>query len=134
MSISTNKREVVYRDLDLDFARHPFSGDVSQKVDMDAIRRSVRNLILTKRFDKPFHPEINSGIYECLFDPISPLYENKLKENVSYVLKTYEPRIKINNIIVVVSPDENYIFLSLSFTVIEIQKSSEVKIALQRTR
>jgi hypothetical protein len=60
MPIATNKREVVYRDLDLDFTRHPFTGDVAQKNDIDSVRRSVRNLILTKRFDKPFHPEIDS--------------------------------------------------------------------------
>ena len=134
MSIATNKREVVYRDLDLDFTRHPFTGDVAQKNDIDSVRRSVRNLILTKRFDKPFHPEIDSGIYECLFEPINVLYENKLKESIYYVLRNYEPRIRVDNVVIVVSPNENYIFLSLSFTVLEIQKSGEIKIALQRTR
>ena len=62
-----------YKDLNLDFIRHPMTNDVSMLTDMEALKRSVRNLILTSKYDRPFKPQMDAGIRKYLFELRTPL-------------------------------------------------------------
>jgi len=84
-----------YKDLDLDFIPHPVSGDVVQKVGADAVKRSVRNLIYMRIYEKPFQPHIHSTVRNLLFEPATPLITIQLKKSISEVLTRNEPRIKL---------------------------------------
>ena len=68
----SSKTTFVYRDISLYFTPNPVSGDVTQITDVQDIKRSVRNLVLTNRWDRPFHPEIASRVREALFDMFTP--------------------------------------------------------------
>ena len=74
-SQSTSKKRVnrIYSDLDLDFTRNPVTSDVVKLTDVEAVKRSVRNLVNTNKGERPFHPEIGCGIRGLLFEPAGPL-------------------------------------------------------------
>jgi len=123
-----------YRDLDLNFTRHPFSNDVSQFVDTEAVKKAVVNLLSLKRYEKPFHPEINSGIYDSFFDPMNPLQANALKDSISGILKRYEKRIILNNIGISQNYDGNDISITLVFSIINLQTPTNFTVTLVRNR
>ena len=80
-------------DLDINFDRNPLSGDVALRRDEEAIKRSLRNLILYRRGEKPFHPEISSGVQDMLFELIEPVMVIELKKRISEVIRNYEKRV-----------------------------------------
>ena len=94
--LSTNTR--TWSDLDLDFTMHPVTKDVSIKRNVEAIKRSVRNLIMTNPFERPFHPEIGSGITGLLFDNVAPTTAVVLQSEIRQVLNNFEPRIELIDI------------------------------------
>jgi hypothetical protein len=124
-----------YSDLDLDFKRNPVSGDIGFKYDAEAVKRSVRNLILLQFYEKPFHPEINSKITSTLFEfPDSPNTEYILKESIGKIIKDYEPRIQKYDIKVYFNPDSNFLAAEIAFTIYNIPEVALVRVPLVRTR
>jgi|19_taG_2_1085344.scaffolds.fasta_scaffold16034_2 phage baseplate assembly protein W len=123
-----------YKDLDLDFIAHPVSGDVVQKIGMDAIKKSVRNLIYTKKYEKPFQPHIHSKIRNLLFEPATPLIKIKLKKSIEEVLIQHEPRIKLVEVSVVSSPDANLYNITISYRVINVPELQKFSTKLKRLR
>ncbi|MBC8442907.1 MAG: GPW/gp25 family protein [Proteobacteria bacterium] len=123
-----------YKDLDLDFMAHPVSGDVVQKIGLDAIKKSVRNLIYTKKYEKPFQPHIHSTIRRLLFEPATPIVKIKLKKSIEEVLVLNEPRIKLIEVSVVSSPDENLYNISISYKVINVPEIQKISTKLKRLR
>lgn len=111
-------RKYNYRDLDLDFIAHPTTGDVMKKVGVEAIKRSVRNLILTNFYDKPFRPWIGSNAQKILFDNANPLTAGFLRDAIREVLTNYEPRVHVDGVNVVFDPDNNGYNAQIYFTVL----------------
>ena len=97
--LSTNTRR--WFDLDLDFIPHPVTKDIVLKTDVEAIKRSVKNLILTNRHERPFHPEIGSGIRGVMFDLVSPTTAVVLQSEIRQVLNNFEPRVELIDIRVI---------------------------------
>ena len=83
-SVTNNSKRAnrIYKDLDLNFGRNPITNDVNKLTDVEAVKRSVRNLINTNHYERPFHPEIGSGLRGMLFEPMSPLTANGLQRKV----------------------------------------------------
>mgnify|MGYP001230243127 FL=1 len=112
--LSTSNR--VWTDLDLDFTRHPITEDVNKKRGVEAIKRSVRNLLLTNKYERPFNPELGSGLTGYLFELVSPTTANVLNLAIREVLENYEPRIIIDNIRVEGDIDKNGYYVTIEFT------------------
>lgn len=110
-------RKPDYSDLDLDFIAHPTTGDVMKKVGEDAIKRSIRNLVLTNYYDRPFNPGIGSNVNKLLFDQPSPILENIMKDSIKTVIESFEPRVNIRHISVNLDNDNNGFNVSLLFSV-----------------
>jgi phage baseplate assembly protein W len=110
-------RKPDYSDLDLDFIAHPTTGDVMKKVGEDAIKRSIRNLVLTNYYDRPFNPGIGSNVNKLLFDQPSPILENIMKDSIRTVIESFEPRVNIRHISVNLDNDNNGFNVSLLFSV-----------------
>jgi len=110
-------RKPDYSDLDLDFIAHPTTGDVMKKVGEDAIKRSIRNLVLTNYYDRPFNPGIGSNVNKLLFDQPSPILENIMKDSIKTVIESFEPRVNIRHISVKLDNDNNGFNVSLLFSV-----------------
>ena len=121
-------------DLDINFDRNPLSGDVALRRDEEAIKRSLRNLILLRRGEKPFHPEISSGVQDMLFDLVEPVMVIELKKKIADMIQRYEPRVNNAMVDVVDVIDKNEIRITIHFSIRNIQKVFSTTVALQRLR
>jgi phage baseplate assembly protein W len=123
-----------YSDLDLDFIAHPTTKDVVIKTGADAIKRSVRNLILTNFYEKPFRPGIGSSAVKLLFDNMSPLVANFLENAIREVVQNYEPRVQVINVKVNMDYDNNGYNARIDFVVLNRNEPATITIFLERVR
>ena len=128
----TNTR--TFTDLDLNFTAHPVNKDVAIKYDEQAIKQSVRNLILTKNFERPFHSEIGSQVRGLLFEPVTEMSVSIIKRSIVDVIRNYEPRVQLVDVFVNVRPDENYVDIRIVFKSINTATPIELTLTLERTR
>jgi len=111
--ISRNVRQ--YRDLDLFFGRKPVSKDINVVKDVTNIKRAVRNLVLTNVYEKPFHPEISSGIRGMLFENMTPLTSIVLTKKVEDVIENFEPRVRLMGVSARPNLDRNEYEMTIEF-------------------
>ena len=123
-----------YKDLDLSFGRNVVTNDVNKLTDVEAVKRSVRNLINTSHFERPFHPEIGSNVRAMLFEPMTPLTALNLQRKVQEVLVNFEPRIRLVQIVARPDIDRNSYDLSIYFYVIGSTELITVQTFLERLR
>ena len=128
-----------YRDFSLFFTKNPVTGDVSTLADVADIKRSVRNLVLTNEFDRPFHPEIASHVRDLLFQPFTAITYNLLRNRIDKVLEIYEPRVKLTRIEIddreFQNMDNNTLSVKIFFTLNNAPTNEEnVDIMLERIR
>jgi phage baseplate assembly protein W len=121
-------------DLDINFDRNPLSGDVALRKDEEAIKRSLRNLVQFRRGEKPFHPEISSGIQDMLFELVTPVTVMELKRRISEMIKRYEPRVLDAIVDVADVIDRNEIRITIHFTIRNIQRVFSTTIGMKRLR
>ena len=134
-ALNNSKRSTrIYKDLDLDFGRNVVTNDVNKLTDVEAVKRSVRNLINTSHFERPFHPELGGNVRAMLFEPMTPLTALNLQRKVEEVLNNFEPRAKITQIIADPDIDRNAYRLSIKFYVIGITNPITVETFLERLR
>ena len=114
--ISRNVRQ--YRDLDLFFSKKQGSDDVNRITDVEAVKRSVRNLVLTNFYEKPFHPEIGSGVRDMLFENMSPLTAVVLAKKVEDVIENFEPRARLIGVRALPNLDRNEYEVTIEFFVV----------------
>tara|TARA_Y100000310_G_scaffold298766_1_gene333010 strand:- start:12538 stop:12951 length:414 start_codon:yes stop_codon:yes gene_type:complete len=131
-SLSTANR--VWTDLDLDFTRHPITGDINKKRSVEAIKRSVRNLLQTNKYERPFNPDLGSGINGLLFELVSPTTANVLDLTIREVIENYEPRVIIQNIRVQGDIDRNGYHITIEFTTINTLQPVIIELFLERLR
>ena len=134
---STNKSSrnaKIYKDLDLDFGRNSVTNDVNKLEDAEAVKRSVRNLINTNHYERPFHPEIGSDVRAMLFEPMTPLTALNLQRKVAEVLNNFEPRINLQQVLASPDLDRNSYALKILFYVVGSNQPVEVETFLERLR
>lgn len=123
-----------FTDLDLNFLAHPVTKDVTTKTDEQAIKASVRNLILTSNYEKPFHPEIGSPIKSLLFEPASPILPVLIERAIHQTIDNYEPRVQLSKVTANLSADNNSIYVTIEFVIINTSVPMIVDLILYRTR
>ena len=134
LSNDSKRSTRIYKDLDLDFGRNTVTNDVNKLTDVEAVKRSVRNLINTNHFERPFHPEIGGNVRALLFENMTPLTALNLQRKIEEVLSNFEPRAKITQIIADPDIDRNGYRLEIRFYVIGIQNPIIVETFLERLR
>ena len=107
-----------YTDLDLFFNKKATSKDISKVTDIQAVKRSVRNLVLTNHYEKPFHPEIGSGVRGILFEPMTPLTAYVLTRKIEDVIKNFEPRVRLIGVNAIPNLDRNEYECTVEFFVV----------------
>ena len=123
-----------YIDLDLDFTANPTTKDVQTKTNQEAIKRSVRNLILLNTYEKPFHPEIGSDVRNLLFEPAIPLTAIRLKDAIKEVITNFEPRVLLRDVLVSANLDSNEFNVSIIFSILNSDELHSMKLSLERLR
>ena len=135
-SVNNSPRDnFLYKDISLYFTRNPVTSDVSTVTDIQDIKRAVRHIVLLNPGEKPFHPEIGTGVRAALFQnftaPIKALLSSRIQEQ----LRKYEPRIEVTNVSFNDNIDNNELSCKIEFNVINApQQTEEVDIFLQRLR
>ena len=108
----------LYSDIDLFFGPKVGSKDVSKITDFTAVKRSVRNLILTNFYEKPFHPEIGSGVRDILFEPMTPITAYVLTMRIEEVIENFEPRARLIGVRALPNLDNNAYEVTIEFYVV----------------
>lgn len=121
-------------DLDLNFLAHPVTKDVTTKIDEQAIKSSIRNLVLTSNYEKPFHPEIGSPIKSLLFEPATPMLPVLIEKAIRQTIDNFEPRAQLVEVIANMSPDNNDIYVTVEFTIVNTSTPLSLNLVLTRTR
>lgn len=131
----TIQRKVrTFTDIDLTFLPNPISKDVARKYDDDAIKQSIKTLLLTMNYERPFHPEIGSPIYGLLFELASPITAEVIRVAIIQTLKQFEPRADIVLVQVNANPDGNAYTVSVTFKIANYFEPFTVQVLLKRLR
>ena len=123
-----------YKDLDLNFTKHPVTKDVSKHIDHLAVINAVKNILFLKHYEKPFHPEIGSSVRQMLFEPISPITTQNLKVAIEKVINNFEPRARIKNINILTQEDSNKIETTIEFFIDNNIEPTVITVFLERVR
>ena len=124
-----------YVDLDLFFGRKSSNSDIQDLTNIKAVKRSIRNLILTNHFEKPFHPEIGSGVRDMLFEPMTPITATILAKKVEDVIENFEPRARLMGVRATPDLDRNAYNIAIEFYVVNTPTELvDLTIMLERLR
>ena len=107
-----------YVDLDLFFGKKTSNRDISDVTDIQAVKRSIRNLVLLNSFEKPFHPEIASGVRDMLFELMTPVTAALLARQVQDVIENFEPRARLVGVRAIPDYDKNSYSVTVEFYVV----------------
>lgn len=124
----------LYSDIDFTFTRKPVTNDVALSYDEMAVVRSIRNLLLTNHYERPFQPELGSNINSLLFEPVSPITSSSLETEIENMINNYEPRALLKNVTVNAKPDQNAYEVSLEFYIQNATLPTTVTLLLERNR
>ena len=131
--ITRNVRQ--YTDLDLFFGRKSSDSDISKVTDIQAVKRSIRNLVLLNVYEKPFHPEIAGGVREMLFENMTPITAQIIAKQVENVINNFEPRAKLVGVRVNPDLDRNLYELTIEFYVVNAPTELvDMSVMLERLR
>ena len=131
---STTAKAYVNADLDLSFSPNPITGDINPLRDIEAIKRSVRNLILTNFQERPFQPEIGSGVRGLLFELADPITMHEIETAISRTIANFEPRVILTEVLIKDNVDDNAYHVSISFQIIATEQVGTATIILERLR
>ena len=124
----------IFSDLNLDFLQNTATKDIQKIEDVDAVKRSVRNLINLNHYEKPFHPEIGSNLRAMLFELFSPQMNHAISKEIDLLIRNYEPRCRLVQLNVQPDVDRNGYRASISFFVVNHPERVEVETFLERLR
>ncbi len=132
-NITRNVRQ--YTDLDLFFGKKSSNSDVQEITDIKAVKRSIRNLVLLNHYEKPFHPEIASGVRDMLFELMTPVTATILARKIEDVINNYEPRARLISVTALPNLDQNSYEVSIEFYVVnQPTELVDLTIMLERVR
>ena len=124
----------IYKDLNLGFQQNTATKDIQKLTDVEAVKRSVRNLINTNHYEKPFHPEIGSNLRAMLFENITPQMNHVISKQIEMLIKNYEPRCRLVQVHTQPMFDRNGYSCQISFYVVNHPEPVTVESFLERLR
>ena len=134
MSTVTVKTTRQYKDLDLAFTMHPIKKDVTKHVDEMAVINSVKNLISTSRYERPFQPLLGSGVRNLLFENMDSITASVLEREIFQTLENFEPRVSVKEVNVSPDYDNNTYRIGMTFFIINRTEPITIQFFLQRDR
>ena len=123
-----------FKDLDLSFNIHPIKKDVNKHTGEIAVINSVKNLVLTNHYERPFQPDLGSNVRRLLFENVDPIVAAQLEREISETITNFEPRVQVSKVVAIPSPDENSYKVELEFFVINLPNPVTISFFLERIR
>ena len=124
----------IYKDIDLDFGRNTVTNDINKLSDVEVVKRSVRNLINTNHYERPFHPEIGSNLRAMLFENMTPQMNVLISRQIEELIQNYEPRARLIQVKTLPLFDRNAYAVSINFQVVNQPEPVVVETLLERLR
>ncbi len=124
----------IYKDLNMSFTKNPATKDVARLFDVQAIKRAVKNIILTNKYERPFNPDFGCNLRGFLFENITEPLLVIIKDRVAMAIEKYEPRVSVEDVVVKNSSDPNGINIQVSFLINGVENPITVSTFLQRVR
>ena len=121
-----------WTDIDINMTLHPQNKDITLKYDINAVKRSLKNLLLTNQYERPFKPSLGTNFSMMLFEMADVTNATVMEKNIKDMIQTYEPRALVNDIFVNVSG--NSIDLTILFTILNSSEPQQLNIILERVR
>ena len=134
MAQITISREPDYSDLDLDFQINPITGDINKKNGTDAVKRSIRNLIFTNYYERPFKSSIGSDVPRLLFDNVDVMSASFIEDAIIRLINKFEPRARLNRVRVTADYDNSGFGVEVQYTVVNTQTPATFNLFLERIR
>ena len=123
-----------YKDLDLSFTRHPVKNDVNKHIDEMAVINALKNLLSLNYYEKPFHPEIGSGVRGLLFENMDIVTSRVLEREIKQTIQNFEPRVNVQKVEVSPDFDNNRYSIGMTFYIINRTEPITIDFFLQRDR
>ena len=124
----------IYKDLNLGFQQNTATKDIQKITDVEAVKRSVRNLINLNHYEKPFHPEIGSNLRAMLFENITPQMNHIISKQIDNLIRNFEPRCRLVQVNTQPDLDRNRYACQISFYVVNHPEPVAVETFLERLR
>ena len=124
----------LYSDIDFTFTKKPVTNDIALSYDTQAVIRSIRNLLQTRNYERPFNPDLGSTIDAILFEPLSTISATEIKSEIAKVIRNYEPRVIVSNIEVAEQEQYNSYQVTLTFFLENAATPTTITMLLQRDR
>ena len=127
-------REPDYSDLDLDFMINPVTGDINRKTGNDAVKRSIRNLIFTNFYERPFKSYLGSNVPRLLFDNVDVITASSMEDALVRLINNYEPRVRLTNVSVFADIDNHGFNVTLEYIILNTETPAAFNLFLERIR
>ena len=124
----------IYKDLNLDFSFNSATKDIQKITDVEAVKRSVRNLINLNHYEKPFHPEVGSNLRAMLFELMTPQMNHVISKQIQKLITNYEPRARLVQVATIPDFDRNAYNCKIFFYVVNQPEPVTVETFLERLR
>lgn len=124
----------IYKDFPINLTAHPVTGNLKVLSNADAIKQSVKNVVLTNFYERPYNPEFGSDVLNALFENMTPLTEYTITQNIRTSLRNFEPRAIIEDIKTQANEDQNALNVTIRFSVRTLPEPIEVNVLLERVR
>lgn len=128
------KKQEIFSDLDLGFYAHPSTHAVTRKTNRESVRQSVKSLILTDYYERPFKSNIGCSIRYYLFELFSPAVKQQMERAIREVITNYEPRADVIAVMVEERTDEHALVVSVAFMIINDPDPVVLDVILERVR
>ena len=126
--------QVIYSDFDNLFVSNPITKQLNKKVNRDAVKQSVKNLVLTDFYERPFQSDIGCNIRGYLFEPFTSHPQEQIKQAVINTIENYEPRANLIDILVEDRLDLNGLSLTIAFEIVNDPEAVVLDVLLERVR
>jgi len=123
-----------FKDLDLNFNIHPVKKDINRNIGAMSVINSVKNLILTNHYEKPFRPEIGSNVRRLLFENLDVVTATTIRNEIQRMIENYEPRVSIINLKVNADFDNNGFKVYMEFYIVNQTSPVTINFFLERIR
>lgn len=128
------KKNVRYSDLSINFGINPFNKDVNRITEVDSVKRAIKSLILTNKYERILDPQIGGDIRALLFEPMSSLTTTVLEDYITDTIKNYEPRAILDKVVATPDYDRNSYEVTIQFRLNSVEQPQTLSVALERVR
>ena len=128
------KRNVRYSDLGINFGRNPFNSDLNRITEVDSVKRAIKSLVLTNRYERLLDPEIGGNVRALLFEPMSSMTTTVLEDYITDTIKNYEPRAILDKVVAAPDYDRNSYEVTIQFRINSVEQPQTLAVALERVR